>query len=137
MLTLSAGYLHVGLVAAMGQSAAFLEKLLIPQLSLNMPSTLPFPQYHIEQAQKVSETRSQVCAEVTANSLLYTMPRTTSSESGLQTRTPTPSMAATSPVLANQKRTQPWKKHWPPKQGTETEKAYGFKEGAPIVIYGN
>ena len=63
------------------------------------------------------------------------MPATASTPSGLQT--PTPSTAAISPVQASQTRTQPWKKHWPPKDGTEREKAYGVKEGAPIVIYGN
>ena len=34
-------------------------------------------------------------------------------------------------------RKQPWKKHWPPRDGTPKETAYGFKEGTPVVIYGN
>lgn len=49
----------------------------------------------------------------------------------------TASMTATPSVPESHPRTQPWKKHWPPKEGTETENAYGFKEGAAVVIYGN
>ena len=48
---------------------------------------------------------------------------------GTQTPASIPSAADT--------RKQPWKKNWPPKKGIEGEMAYGFKEGATIVIYGN
>ena len=81
------------------------------------------------------ESKPILCVRLTENRLPYTMPPTAPAPSGLQT--PTPSMAAPFPVQTSQTRTQPWKKHWPPKLETDTEKAYGFKEGAPIVIYGN
>ena len=76
-----------------------------------------------------------VSAVLIVDSPLNTMLPTATTTSGLQT--PTPDMAATFTVQASQTRTQPWKKHWPPKQDTEREKAYGVKEGASIVIYGN
>lgn len=31
-------------------------------------------------------------------------------------------------------RTQPWKAHWPPKEGTVVDPAYGFKKGEVIKI---
>lgn len=34
-------------------------------------------------------------------------------------------------------RAQPWKAHWPPKEGTDVQPAYGFKRGEVIRIWGN
>lgn len=47
-----------------------------------------------------------------------------------------PSGSSTSPNMQTSRK-QPWKSHWPPKDGIKKEVAYGFKEFASIVIYGN
>jgi hypothetical protein len=36
-----------------------------------------------------------------------------------------------------EKRSQPWKAHWPPQKNVAIEKAYGFAEGETVAIYGN
>lgn len=52
---------------------------------------------------------------------------------------PPPNLMNSAPAdpVHDTNRKQPWKKHWPPKEGTDKEKAYGFKKGAAIIIYGN
>jgi hypothetical protein len=35
------------------------------------------------------------------------------------------------------KRRRPWQGHWPPKEGTDLNAAYGFKKGEKVHIYGN
>lgn len=69
-----------------------------------------------------------------ALSLVATMPLTkeksnTSPSSHVDIPAPIP--------IDESSRLQPWKQHWPPKEGTEKAKAYGFKKGTRIVIYGN
>lgn len=49
---------------------------------------------------------------------------------------PAPAAIATAPAK-EEKRSQPWKAHWPPQKNVANEKAYGFAEGETVAIYGN
>ena len=66
------------------------------------------------------------------------MPFTTDSTTDISAQIPF-SHASSAPFLPTDvtSRKQPWKKYWPPKDGTDKEKAYGFSKGAVIVIFGN
>lgn len=37
-------------------------------------------------------------------------------------------------VTRRDNKTQPWKAHWPPKEGTALDPAYGFEKGKVIKI---
>ncbi|EED16518.1 hypothetical protein TSTA_015980 [Talaromyces stipitatus ATCC 10500] len=46
-------------------------------------------------------------------------------------------LTAVTTTSTKEKRSQPWKTHWPPQKNIPDQKAYGFAKGETVAIYGN